>query len=137
MSIQIFCFLMIQSWKMIFFLGICYLFSVVRYFEMQFFIVISYGTLFFCAICYNFSFIYFESSPFFLDMSSLRFYQFGLYLWQTTPVFLPGESHGWRSLVGYSPRGRKESDTTEWLHFHFHFHLTRSKLWLPVVYIYI
>ena len=37
--------------------------------------------------------------------------------WQPTPVFLPGESHGQRSLVGYSPRGRKESDTTEWLHF--------------------
>ena len=37
--------------------------------------------------------------------------------WQPTPVFLPGESHGWRSLVGYSPRGCKESDTTEWLHF--------------------
>ena len=33
--------------------------------------------------------------------------------WQPTPVFLPGESHGRRSLVGYSPRGRKESDTTE------------------------
>ena len=33
-----------------------------------------------------------------------------------TPVFLPGESHGWRSLVGYSPRGRKELDTTERLH---------------------
>ena len=31
----------------------------------------------------------------------------------TTPVFLPGESIGWRSLVGYSPRGHKESDTTE------------------------
>ena len=38
--------------------------------------------------------------------------------WQPTPVFLRGESHGQRSLVGYSPRGRKESDTTEWLHFH-------------------
>ena len=37
--------------------------------------------------------------------------------WQPTPVFLPGESHGWRSLVGYSPRGRKESDTTQRLHF--------------------
>ena len=37
--------------------------------------------------------------------------------WQPTPVFLPGESHGWRSLEGYSPRGRKESDTTERLHF--------------------
>ena len=30
-----------------------------------------------------------------------------------TPVFLPGESQGQRSLVGYSPWGRKESDTTE------------------------
>ena len=39
--------------------------------------------------------------------------------WQPTPVFLPGESHGRRSLVGYSPQGRKESDTTERLHFHF------------------
>ncbi|KAB0369215.1 hypothetical protein FD755_019220, partial [Muntiacus reevesi] len=35
-----------------------------------------------------------------------------------TPVFLPGESHGQRSLVGYSPQGHKESDTTERLHFH-------------------
>ena len=31
----------------------------------------------------------------------------------TTPVFLPGKSHGQRSLVGYSPRGRSELDTTE------------------------
>ena len=37
--------------------------------------------------------------------------------WQPTLVFLPGESHGRRSLVGYSPRGRKESDMTEQLHF--------------------
>ena len=29
------------------------------------------------------------------------------------PVFLPGKSHGWRSLVGYSPWGRKELDMTE------------------------
>ena len=35
--------------------------------------------------------------------------------WQPTPVFLPGESHGQRSLVGYSPWGRKKLDTTEWL----------------------
>ena len=33
--------------------------------------------------------------------------------WQPTPVFLPGDSHGQRSLAGYSPRGPKESDTTE------------------------
>ena len=36
-----------------------------------------------------------------------------------TPVFLPEEPHGRRSLVGYSPRGCKESDMTEQLHFHF------------------
>ena len=36
--------------------------------------------------------------------------------WQPTPVFLPGESHIRRSLVGYSPRGCKELDTPEWLH---------------------
>ena len=35
--------------------------------------------------------------------------------WQPTPVFLPGKSYGWRSLVGYSPWGHKESDTTEQL----------------------
>ena len=35
--------------------------------------------------------------------------------WQHTPVFLPGESHGEWSLVGYSPWGHKESDTTEQL----------------------
>ena len=39
--------------------------------------------------------------------------------WQPTPVLLPGESHGRRSLVGCSPWGRKESDTTEQLHSHF------------------
>ena len=55
--------------------------------------------------------------------------------WLPSPVFLPGESHGQRSLTGYSPWGCKESDTTEatehtytrhtalastWqLHFHF------------------
>ena len=33
--------------------------------------------------------------------------------WQPTSVFLPGKSHGQRSLAGYSSRGHKESDTTE------------------------
>ena len=33
--------------------------------------------------------------------------------WQPTPVFLPGECHGQRNLVGYSPQDRRESDTTE------------------------
>ena len=40
--------------------------------------------------------------------------------WHPTLVLLPGKSHGQRSLVGCSPWGRKESDTTERLHFHFH-----------------
>ena len=38
--------------------------------------------------------------------------------WQPTPVFLPGESHGQRSLVGYSPWGLKETDTAEQLSTH-------------------
>ena len=39
--------------------------------------------------------------------------------WQPTSVLLPGKSHGRRSLGGCSPWGRKELDTTEWLHFTF------------------
>ena len=39
--------------------------------------------------------------------------------WHPTPVLLPGKFHGWRSLVGCSPWGCEESDTTEQLHFHF------------------
>ena len=35
--------------------------------------------------------------------------------WQPSPVFLLGKSHGWRSLVGYSPWGGKESDRTQQL----------------------
>ena len=39
--------------------------------------------------------------------------------WHPTPVLSPGRSHGRRSLVGCSPWGRQELDTTEQLHFHF------------------
>ena len=39
--------------------------------------------------------------------------------WHPTPVLLPGKSHGWRSLVGCSPWGCKELDTSERLHFYF------------------
>ena len=46
--------------------------------------------------------------------------------WQVTPVLLPRKFHGWRSLVGCSPCGRYESDTTERLHFHFHFSLSHN-----------
>ena len=40
--------------------------------------------------------------------------------WQSTPAFFPGKAHGQRSLIGYSPWGHKELDTTERLHFHFY-----------------
>ena len=55
----------------------------------------------------------------------LSFYKLNLFFiirrrwWHPTPVLLPGNSHGWRSLVGCSPWGYKESDTTEQLHFPF------------------
>ena len=39
--------------------------------------------------------------------------------WQPTPVLLPGKSHGWRSLVGCSPWGQEELNTTERLPFPF------------------
>ena len=52
----------------------------------------------------------------FLEYSMLHL---GRRQWQPTPVLLPGKSHGWRSLVGCSPWGCEESDTTERLHFHF------------------
>ena len=43
--------------------------------------------------------------------------------WQPTPVFLPGEFHGQRTLEGYNPWGHKESDTTEQpTHTHTHTH---------------
>ena len=42
--------------------------------------------------------------------------------WQPTPVFLPRESHGQRSLVGYSPWGHKELDTT-WAHMRVYLYL--------------
>ena len=43
-----------------------------------------------------------------------------------TPVFLPGESHGQKSLVGYSPWGCRESDTTEHAQILTHSHYYRS-----------
>ena len=55
---------------------------------------------------------------------SRREYWHGLlfsWSWNTfpSPVLIAGKSHGWRSLVGYSPWGREESDTTKRRHFHF------------------
>ena len=61
---------------------------------------------------------------------------------QPTPVFLPGKSHGQRSLAGYSPRGHKESDTTERLtHTHTHTHslqehtVPRTKTYFLLIFI--
>jgi len=48
--------------------------------------------------------------------------------WHPTPVLLPGKSHGRRSLVGCSPWGHKELDTTEQLHFTFHFHALEKEM---------
>ena len=56
-----------------------------------------------------------DSSPFLVSHS---IYAQGRQ-WHPTPVLLPGKSHGQRSLVGCSPRGRWELDTTERLPFHF------------------
>ena len=63
--------------------------------------------------------------------------------WQSTPVLLPGKSHGQRSLVGYSPWCRKESDTTELLHFHLNFYtkttyvFCRKCEWLSCVWLFV
>ena len=55
-----------------------------------------------------------------LTSAALIFHQtFSFQFPLTTPVFLPGEAHGRRSLIDYSPWGRKESDTTERLQFPF------------------
>ena len=59
--------------------------------------------------------------------------------WQPTPVFLPGESHRQRSLVGYTPWGCKELDVTGWLRCTQVYHFRKSpeelifqKRWLCV-----
>ena len=49
-----------------------------------------------------------------------------------TPVFWPGEFHGQRSLVGYSPWGCKESDTTEWLSLSTFFMIQLSHLYKTI-----
>ena len=48
--------------------------------------------------------------------------------WQPAPAFLPGESHGQRSPVGYTPWGHRGSDTTEHTHTHTHTQATRHVL---------
>ena len=48
--------------------------------------------------------------------------------WHPTPVVLPGKSHGWRSLVGCSPWGHKESDRLNDFTFTFHFHALEKEM---------
>ena len=79
---------------------------------------------------------------------SVYLFIYHLRKWQSTPALLPGKSHGCRSRIGYSPQGRKESDTTERLHFHFlHIYLPSLfaclsvylliyHLYLPLCYVY-
>ena len=50
--------------------------------------------------------------------------------WQPTPVFLPRESHGQRTLAGYNPKGYKESDTTELEHILFK---TKGCCWTDIL----
>ena len=52
--------------------------------------------------------------------------------WLPTPVSLPGEFHGQRSLKGYSPRGYKESDTT--MHTHTHARVQSSATFYRPIY---
>ena len=66
-----------------------------------------------------------RETKYYLNLREIRRRQ-----WHPTPVLLPGKSHGWRSLVGCSPWGHEESDTTERLHFHFTFVHWRRK-WQP------
>ena len=54
-----------------------------------------------------------------LDLAALHFSNPWRRKWKPTPVFLPGESHTQRSMMGYSPWGRKESDMTEDTAQHF------------------
>ena len=78
-------------------------------------------------------------SPLTRVLSSLHFYVYSTSMkrrrqWQSTPVLLPGKSHGRRSLVGYSPWRRKESDSTERLHFHFSLSCTGEENGNPLQY---
>ena len=52
--------------------------------------------------------------------------------WQPNPVFLPGEVHGQKNLVGYNPRGCKESDMTEHTHTEMEV-LDQKECLLPII----
>ena len=73
------------------------------------------------------------TSPFAEELVCFRMYQWRRQ-WQPTPVLLPGKSHGRRSLVGCSPPGHEESETTERLHFHFSLSFTGERNGNPLQY---
>ena len=84
------------------------------------------SSIFFSSLFYNFNFLTYYIFYTFILLFAFPTVLFPLWLifniyksssstskWQPTPVFLPGESQGWRSLVGCHLWGPKESDTTE------------------------
>ena len=88
--------------------------SVLPMFSSRSFIV--YGLTFRSLIHFEFILVYGVLASFFYKwLTSFPWRR----QWHPTPVLLPGKSRGRRSLVGCSPWGREESDTTEWLPFHF------------------
>ena len=75
--------------------------------------------------------LWYVYSTVYLELRCICFYFWSILMnwrrkWQPTPICLPGEYRRWRSLVGYSPWGCKESDMT----FHFHFHSYEYVLFL-------
>ena len=83
-------------------------------------------SLFFFLFIYLFVYLFFKFYFIFKPETLYQFCQtysaFWRGKWQPTPVFLPGESHGWRGLVGYGLWGCRELDTTEQLtHTHTKF----------------
>ena len=96
--------------------------------------VICMSFLVMCEVCSNhlpnflkidlfvFLLMVFESSLYILDTNLCQLCKLKFsknFNRRVVDLLLPGESHGWRSLVGCSPWGCKESDMTEQLHFHF------------------
>ena len=72
--------------------------------------------------------VFFSSLKFYLVLFQVFYNTFRVLTWsrkwQHTPVFLPGKFHGQRTLVGYSPWGHKESDTTEHIYSFLGFFFT-------------
>ena len=89
--------------------------------------ICSYLYYFLYSVCHTFVLLFFSSylrQELRLLIRSISSVLIRRRWWDPTPVFLPGKSHGWRSLVGCSPWGHEESDTTEQLHIHFRFSLS-------------